>query len=900
MAFLIGAVFAIVLIAFQLQPAAAIALGAAAALVADRADRLETRLRRLEQADELRRMPFPLPPGVEPRATTPPPAAVPPQPYAPTLAGTPWVQPPSPPPVPVPPHAAGAASAMAPAQGAFGQPPPSRPWDFPSFAEVEQLLAGRLLAVVGGIALVAGVVFFLGLAFSRGWIGPEARVVLGLLSGSSAFVAGAVLFGGRQRIVGHVLLACGLAAVSLSLYAATRLYGLIGVDLALVGSLVSAGAASLVALHRNSQLVAAYGLVAVLAAPPLMDAPADLLTVAFLGTALLGLTILAVARDWRWLPPTGFVLVGPQLASYLLADPQPAIALASLAGFWALNVVAASGEELRRRRGEPSPTSATVFLASAAFLVWGGFEVLEGALEPARGVFLVAVAAAHLGIGALFAAREHDRHAYALLALGTGVAALTMAVPIQLGGPPVPIAWAAEAAGLAWVAAQRRHPYSAVVATCLFALAIGHLVALEYPIAASFDHAWLSTPASALPFVSDRGGALAFVLGAMVAAGWFARDRSIRLVIAGVGVTLVVYAVGFELRPLGQLTAWAGLATATALVMRRALHFPLLTAPPGEADERAIADRAPYVAAGIAALATLGVIGSYLPLDMLAERLDASARAVLSLDRPTMAAGVLVVAALVTGFGAGPRSWRVAGVIIASTVLAWALPFDLPAAATMVAWAALGAVLLAGYAIEHAGAYRVASATLAAATLLVGIGSLMRPDRLLVDSSTASILPFANPETIGMAAAIALLVVIFEQDRAAAGSRLALGVAATTGVYVVSVGVVDLFQARVGGDLALEELQKQSQVALSVLWAVIGGGALALGLALRQLPVRAFGFALLALATTKVFILDLATLDVAYRVLAFIGLGLLLLASAWVVFRLQPWEPRTGPEEGGA
>ena len=49
-----------------------------------------------------------------------------------------------------------------------------------SFSDIEERMAGRALAWVGGLALVLGAIFFLSLAFSRGWIGEEGRVVIGL------------------------------------------------------------------------------------------------------------------------------------------------------------------------------------------------------------------------------------------------------------------------------------------------------------------------------------------------------------------------------------------------------------------------------------------------------------------------------------------------------------------------------------------------------------------------------------------------------------------------------------------------------------------------------------------------------------------------------------------------
>ena len=41
----------------------------------------------------------------------------------------------------------------------------------------------KLLALVGGIALLLGMAYFLSLAMSRGWITNEMRVVLGLVIG---------------------------------------------------------------------------------------------------------------------------------------------------------------------------------------------------------------------------------------------------------------------------------------------------------------------------------------------------------------------------------------------------------------------------------------------------------------------------------------------------------------------------------------------------------------------------------------------------------------------------------------------------------------------------------------------------------------------------------------------
>src|SRR5687767_2907039 len=146
---------------------------------------LELRLRRLEDAQG---HPAADP---EPPVVTAAPAFVAPS--------TPAAAPPPPPPPPRMPVAAAWAPKGEPASlGATRQvaaetatlrpgpgpgPVPREPLGRVSLADLEARLTGRALAWVGGLALVLGAIFFLSLAFTRGWIGPEARVIIGLLAG---------------------------------------------------------------------------------------------------------------------------------------------------------------------------------------------------------------------------------------------------------------------------------------------------------------------------------------------------------------------------------------------------------------------------------------------------------------------------------------------------------------------------------------------------------------------------------------------------------------------------------------------------------------------------------------------------------------------------------------------
>lgn len=173
--------------------------------------------------------------------------------------------------------------------------------------------------------------------------------------------------------------------------------------------------------------------------------------------------------------------------------------------------------------------------------------------------------------------------------------------------------------------------------------------------------------------------------------------------------------------------------------------------------------------------------------------------------------------------------------------------------------------------------------------MLTVLAAVAPPDRLVVDSVSNINHPLfwsdATTSLIGIAIALS---VAHKLNRSHQRARWVLGGAGAVVVYLLSVGVVDHFQGQVDTGATLGSLQKQGQVALSILWAVLGGAAFVTGVMRWRAGLRLGGLALLGLATTKVFLYDLASLDATYKVPSFIGLGILLLASSYVYQRLKP------------
>jgi hypothetical protein len=577
----------------------------------------------------------------------------------------------------------------------------------PSRAALEAWLEGRLLAVVGGVALLLGAAFFLSLAFSRGWITEPMRVLIGLGVGAALLVLGELALGRLRGIVGPVLVAVGLAIVTLALFASTRLYGLVDVEWALAGAFVAAIAAAVIAVRHDSQLVAAFGLISVLAAPPVLGAGPTIVTLLFVAAILIGTTAIALFRTWAWLPPIAFVLAAPQVASYVTGPPPVVDGLVVVAGFWLVNLVASGGEEFRRPSDRLRTSTVTLLLVDAAFSLWAGFVLLVGDAAAWRGTFVAVGAAAYLAIGLTFIVRNGDRHPFGLVVTATGIAALTMAVPIQAGGPPVPVAWAAEAAALAWVASLRRHPYSAAVSLLLGAMAIGHLVAVEFPPADI-----VTGYARPVPFADPEGWTFGFVLAALGVAALGVPVRWIRAALATVGAALATYVSPFELSGPALVAGWSAIAAAGSI------GFVRIVAPriaPTFRERRVRILALPRAVERPVAVAVMRVSALVRPLFVLSALVAGAAALghlilidypILSIGAgtphdmpfvalPGLAYGIVLVALVITGLVV-PTAWiRVSLTALGGLITWYVLPFELSGPALVWAWSVLATAAFA-------------------------------------------------------------------------------------------------------------------------------------------------------------------------------------------------------------
>ena len=760
--------------------------------------------------------------------------------------------------------------------------------------DLERAVSGRGLAWVGGLALLLGALFFLSLAISRGWIGPEARVVIGLVAGLVVTGLGDRLMRGGDRVLGPVLVAVGIGIWNLGLVAGTRLYGLMPDWAALVGAAAGAVVATSIAIRANAQVIALYGVVTALAAPILFAVPSARLSMTYLVIVLLGSTAIAVARGWSWLPPAAFLLSEFQFLSWWLAGGAPRwMALLAILSLSLLHLIAATGVDLRTQtRGAWLSALALLLLNALAFYSVGADELYRE--ELGLGLYLLGGAAAHAAAGWVVLQRKGGATPFVRLAFAVAVTLLTVAVAVVFDGAPVAMVWAAEAVGLLWLAYRFRSAEWFAAGSIVYALAVAHLFLVEYDAVAGPR----PQPGAGVPFVNEAGLVLLALLAALAAAGSISRSAVDRRTFAVVGFGLLIAALPFELSGLALLAGWS-LLTVLALGAERIFTIPPDAVSHHLAPARFAAAGLKLPAAAAAGLAVYRAVAYEMPV-LAPAPIEAGAAYV---GQPVAAAAIVILAALAAMVVTVSDEVRQIAGSVAILIAANLAAYMLDPALAVAAWAGL-AVVATFLQQRERGSFRVYLLT-CGLLLLAGVGvtltDIAPPTRLLVTAGAAIDHPFLWSEaTLALGAlAIAFAVIARMMRETPAGGWLALG-SGVLALYLLSVGIVDEFQGRVDGTTSVAELRRQSQVALSVVWAVLGGVAVAVGLVRGVAALRWCGLGLLALTTAKVFLYDLASLDAVYRVLSFLVLGVLLLLSSYAYRRLGAADDERVPPEGVA
>ena len=503
------------------------------------------------------------------------------------------------------------------------------PTDKPTF---ESQVGLQWLNRIGVITLMLGVAFAFKTAVDNNWIGPGARVGLGVAAALATLAIGDLQWRRHHVVFAQGLTGLGMALLYLSFWASFALYDLVPQPIAFGLMIATTIVSGLLALCYASQAIAVLALVGGYVTPIAMATGAPHAIIFLSYVTLLNLTTIVLARRRVWpilellaagatailyagwlgsVPaatverPIATVFAGVFYVQYAvgrsripwafgqLAAPllmallwdEPGLRTALLLAFAGAGLAVAE----RRRITGAALWSALWFwlpvllsavchrpsiaielagttLGFASFLAWvlrshlrlrrplsgpdlailvgnpaAYFAAVAVVLEPAHHVYLGVLAlvltAVYLAIGRLIwnAASAAADRGPAYLTLGIALACFTAAIPLELGGLWIAIAWAIEGAGLAWLSRRLADAKLGAAACGVLALA---LVAL---CAYAPDEAPLTVVANL------RFAAFAVLAASLFAAARLLRDAPRALAAYVVAHVLVLIAIGLEL-----------------------------------------------------------------------------------------------------------------------------------------------------------------------------------------------------------------------------------------------------------------------------------------------------------------------------------------------------------------
>nr|WP_208411936.1 DUF2339 domain-containing protein [Xanthomonas euroxanthea] len=455
---------------------------------------------------------------------------------------------------------------------------------------------GNVPVKVGMLVLLAGVASLLKYASDQGWM----RMPIELrLAGISVLALAGLVLGWKQRLQrpGFALALQGgaIGGLLLTVFAAFKLYGLLGAGLAMGISVVLIAGMCVLAVVQDSRTLAVLGVLAGFLAPIWLSTGSGNHVALFAYYAVLNAGIVAIAwtRPWRVLNLLGFAFtfgIGTLWGALQYTPAKFATTEPFLLLFFAMYVAI---PVLHARRGDGSAgklIDGSLLFGTPLVAFALQARLLDGERLPLA-LCALAVAALYAGLAGWLLRRASTRllgQAHAMLAVGFA----TLAVPLALSARATASVFALEGAGLLWLGLRQRRrisQFSGVALQLLAAVGVAFGVdAWRYDAVAVANATCMSTLLLALAgwasawFLRDAGQPRRALVAYLWGLGWwtlcgvheilrFAGDLRSEpdLLLGFVALTVWLAAEVHRRRPATALvwTVMAGLALAAPLAL---------------------------------------------------------------------------------------------------------------------------------------------------------------------------------------------------------------------------------------------------------------------------------------------------------------------------------------------
>jgi uncharacterized membrane protein len=324
---------------------------------------------------------------------------------------------------------------------------------------LESIIGGQWLNRLGVVAVLVGLSYFLKLAIENNWIGPAARVAIGLAAG-----IGLLFWSERFRRRGfaafsYSLKALGLGALYLSLWAAFQLYQLIPASSAFLAMVLVTMAAGTLSIIQESELLAGLALLGGFLTPILVSTHEnrEVSLLSYLLLLDIGAVWVVASKGWIRLLPgalAGTVLLFAEWGFEYYSEAQlETTAIFATLFFFIFAVAQLLTATDAEAVGRWATLERTVLVLNASAYFIALFAMMEGQHRRLLALLTCVLACVCVLLGEMLR-RSRSRSELETVYLILAIAFVTIAVPIQFDGRWITFFWGIEAAALLWLSGQ--------------------------------------------------------------------------------------------------------------------------------------------------------------------------------------------------------------------------------------------------------------------------------------------------------------------------------------------------------------------------------------------------------------------------------------------------------------
>jgi uncharacterized membrane protein len=341
-------------------------------------------------------------------------------------------------------------------------------------------IGGKFFTVVGAIAVLFGVGFFLRYAFEQNLITETMRVVLGVIAGIAVIGIGEYLKN-KFQYYSQILQGTGIGILYLTFYAAYSFYSLLGQPAAFVVMIAITLSAVYLAVRANSQAMAGAALFGAYITPFLIGLPAGDPHKLFIYIALvnIGVLLLALWKSWRnitlgSLLGSALVYVGWHAESYNAGFMVTSMVYLSV---FFLTFLSANIYRYFVQKHKADENDLALVIFNPLFYFLAGYAAMHSVNNDYVGWFAFILAAVYFVIGNNIPDDNKDAK---IFHFGVGSTMLFVSIPILLDKQWITIGWAAEAMFLIYYGLVRQWRGLQIIAHILFMVATLRLLVVDF------------------------------------------------------------------------------------------------------------------------------------------------------------------------------------------------------------------------------------------------------------------------------------------------------------------------------------------------------------------------------------------------------------------------------------